>query len=166
MEQSNVIKLQVENVLIDDYGNAGKGYGPDAELPSERRILPSQKKEPLGSSGFMAGLSAQMFVSGFGQMIGATGNSQLSSLVSQGSQWGFSAATALTGNPAGIATFAFQLATLAIQKIKAHSDELKALAKEFNALILLQMQNGQVIITADTVISYNKNGQVSFTDRK
>ena len=105
-------------------------------------------------------------MSGFGQMVGASGNQQLSSIVSQGAEWGFTGATALTGNPAAIATLVFKTSALIIKEIQKHKLELKELAQKFNDLTMLQMQIGQVVITANTMTSYDKYGRVSFKDRK
>ena len=161
-KDNNVIKLQVENVLLGDYGN----FENEKDMMNKKTILPSQKKQPQSQSGFMAGLSAQMFMSGLGQMVGATGNQVFASIKSQGTECGFTLATARKGNPAAIATLAFKTAALAIKKITEYKQEQEELAQKYNDLTLLQLQSGQITIKSNTNVSVNKYGKLSFVDRK
>lgn len=160
----DVIRLRVENVIsgsIDSDG-ANQVFNEDIEQ------LPSQKnnRNQSNMSVFSGAISAEMFISSFGQIVGAAGGQQLAGIMGQAAEIGFTGAAALTGNVPAMLSLLTKFGAILATKITANSAELKELANQYNDLTLLKLQTGQLVISANTSISYDKYGKVSLKDRK
>lgn len=155
----DTIILRVENYLS---GLTGIPQVPN----SGAAALPSTRAEARRESAFTGGISAQLFVSGLSQVIGATGNQQVAGIMRQGAEWGFLFARAASLDVTAAATAGFKLAALALQKWNEYKEEKKETAKAYNALTILQLQTGQYVITSNTITSYDKWGKVTFRERR
>ncbi len=158
----DVIKVRVENVIAGAYQDV-----TDEVFDEQVGMLPSQKaSQKQNAAMFTGAISAQMFLSSLGQIVGATGNQALGSFISQGAEIGFTAASALTGNvPAMFSLLTKGLAMLSQELVK-HKQEMEELANKYNDVTMLKLQTGQISINANTVISYDKYNKVTFNDRK
>ncbi len=158
----NIIKVRVENVVT-----GGAGIVNNDDIFEQDVELPSQKNNQIqNTSVFTGAISAQMFIGSLGQIVGASGNQQLGSIISQGAEIGFTGASALTGNVSAMLSLSTKMIAILLKKINEHDAKLKELANQYNDLTLLKLQSGQVVITASTVISYDKHNKISFTNRK
>ena len=155
----NEIILRVEHVIT---GTTGQPGAPGTTATT----LPSQQNAARKQSPFTGGISAQLFVSGFTQVLGAAGNQQVAGVIRQGAEYGFLIARAAALDITAMATIAFKISALALQKWNEYKQEQREIAKSYNDLTLLLMQTGQVSINANTVTSYDKWGKLTLTDRK
>jgi hypothetical protein len=158
MANDKEIILRVEHVIA---GGAGT---PVPGTPPGGTTLPSQKKAVSG--GFVGGISAQLFVSGFTQVLGATGNQQVAGVIRQGAEWGFLVARAASLDVTAMATIAFKGVATVLREIEKIKEERRQQAQKYNDLTMLQLRSGQLFITANTVTSYDKWGRLSLSDRK
>lgn len=163
MADKDVIKLRVENVISGNLDNDDDQVfkeGVDT-LPSQRKTKNSQNL-----SNFSGAISAEMFISSFGQIVGAAGGQQLASVMGQAAEIGFTGATALTGNIPAMFSLITKFGAIFATKITENKNELKELASRYNDLTLLKMQTGQLVVTSNSQISYDKYGRVKIRDRK
>lgn len=162
MADKDVIKLRVENVI------SGSMSGDDnSEVFSDQvDTLPSQKKasQAQNISTFSGAISAEMFISSFGQIVGAAGGQKLAGVMGQGAEIGFTGATALTGNIPAMFSLLTKFGAILATKISENKAELKELANQFNDVTLLKLQTGQLVITNNSQISYDKYGRVTIRD--
>lgn len=161
----NEITIRLENILVGG-GQVANGTSNNAEgVPGGPSILPSGRKSRI-ATGFTGGLSSHLFITGARRLISASGDTELANTVQETAEWGFLGSRALAGDPTAIATAAFKLAALGIQKIREYQEEQKELAMKYNDLALLQIQSGQKVIKANTVISYDSYGRLTLSNRK
>jgi hypothetical protein len=158
MANDKEIILRVEHII------SGGPSVPGTTPPGAATTLPSQKKAVSG--GFVGGISAQLFVSGFTQVLGATGNQQVAGVIRQGAEWGFLAARAASLDVTAMATIAFKGVATVIREIEKMKEERRQQAQKYSDLTTLQLRSGQLFITANTEISYDKYGRVTLRDRK
>lgn len=162
--EKDVIKLRVENVISGSINN-----DDDSQVFSEDiDQLPSQNKNSnkQNMAVFSGAISAEMFMSSFGQIIGAAGGQELAGFMGQAAEIGFTGATALTGNVPAMFSLLTKFGAILATKITANSAELKELANQYNDLTLLKLQTGQLVINSNTSISYDKYGKATIKDRK
>jgi hypothetical protein len=152
------ITVRVQNEII------GEQEGERAAPGGSQTSLPSSKKK--SSQIFIAGVSANLFVSGASRLIAATGNQAMAGAVQQTSEWVFLGLRAASMDPAAIATAALKLSSLGIEAIMKYINEKKAENQQYNELTALQMRAGQVIIRSGSTMSYDRFGRLTITDRK
>jgi len=159
MDNDKEIVLRLEHILA---GNLGTGL-PTSGIGSQVS-LPSQ--ETSRQSAFTGGISAQLFVSGLSQLLNATGNQEVGSAISKGAEYTFLLARASSGDITAIATMFFKTSAEILKKVQEYREEQKQIAQSYNDLTILQLKSGQVIVTANSVTSYDKWGKMTIKDRK
>ena len=111
-------------------------------------------------------ISAHLLISGASRMLAATGNQELANGIRETAEWTFLGLRAVSMDPTAIATAAFKLSSLAIQKVTDYIEEQKEIAKNYNTLLYEKLRNGQLSITANTEVSYGKYGRIQLTSRR
>jgi hypothetical protein len=163
-KEEDVIKLRVENVI------SGSIDGDDGtEVFSEKiDTLPSQAKSKASQNMaiFSGAISAEMFISSAGQIIGAAGGQQLAGMMGQAAEIGFTGAAALMGNVPAMFSLLTKFGAILATKLQENKQELKELANKYNDLTMLKLQSGIVTITSNTQISYDKYGRINLKNRR
>jgi len=160
--EKDVIKVRVENIITGGPGvvNNDDIFDQDIKLPSQTT------NQSQNTSMFTGAISAQMFIGSLGQIVGAGGNQQLGSFISQGAEIGFTGAAALSGSVPAMLSLNTKLLAILLKKVNEHEAKLKEQASQYNDLLLLKLQSGQVVITSNTQISYDKYNKITIKDRK
>jgi hypothetical protein len=149
------IILRLEHILQGE-GTTG--------VPGQTTVLPSASKMSVNS--MLGGVSAQILISSFSRILGASGNQQLASTIRQGSELGFLGMRALAGDPSAIVNIVAKFVAFGLEKINQIAEEKKQTAQKYNDLLMLQLRSGQASISANTDISYDRYGKVTLRDRK
>lgn len=156
----NEIILRVENVIA---GNANQQGG--VPMNGVTQVKPNLSK----GAAFAQGISAQMFVESASRIISATGNTELASGLSKVSSYAFLGGRVIASGGADIAaviSLVTKLSADVLQAVGESNQQKREAAQKNNAADVLRMRSGGFSINADTVISYNRFGRVSFTGRK
>ena len=162
MAEDNVIKLRVENIISGGTGNDSIDlFDDDVTLPSQKK---SNNTNSQNMSVFSGAISAEMFIGSFGQIVGAAGGQELSSYMGQAAEIGFTGAAALTGNVPAMFSLLTKFGAILATRIAENKANLKELANQYNDLTLLKLQTGQLIISSNTQISYDKYGKATIKD--
>jgi hypothetical protein len=162
--EKDVIKLRVENVIsgsIVDDGSSDIFNEQVGTLPSQANAKQSQNVRV-----FTGAISAEMFISSFGQIVGAAGGQELAGFMGQAAEIGFTGATALTGNVPAMFSLLTKFGAIFATKISENCAKLKEIANQYNDITMMKLQTGQLVITNNTQISYDKYGRISIRDRK
>lgn len=165
----NRIIVEVQNVVVGAQqgaaqGATAQGTTPGAQIPS----APVNARQSA-SNAFLGGISAQMVVGSVARIVAASGNQEVSRAISETAGYGFLAAR-LVGSQgldigAWIALLTKSTADI-IQLVQSNREEKREMASQQNALDIVRIRSGQISINANTEISYNRYGRVTFTNRK
>ena len=160
---SNEIVLRVENIIAGTTGGAGQqGAVP---MNGITQTTPNLSK----GAGFAQGISAQMFVESASRIISASGNSELASGLSKASSYAFLGGRVIASGGTDVAALVSLVTKIGADVLQAitesNQSKREAAIKDNNADIL-RMRSGAFSINANTQISYNRFGRVSFTGRK
>jgi len=160
----NEIILRVENVIAGSTTGAVQQGGVPMNGINQT-TAPNMSK----GSAFAQGISAQMFVESASRILSATGNTELASGLSKASSYAFLTSRVIMSGGADL-TALVSLVTKASADILTAIQKANQLKRETavqqNAADILRMRSGAFSINAETVISYNRYGRVSFTGRK
>ena len=159
------IIVEVQNVVVGaQQGATAQGTPQAAQTP-----LAPVSATQASANAFFGGISAQMVVGSVGRIVAASGNQEVSKAIQDASGYGFLAARLIgsQGMDAGAWIALFTRATAdIIQVVQADREAKREEAAKQNALDIVRLRSGQISINANTQISYNRNGRVTFTNRK
>jgi len=117
----------------------------------------------------LGSISANLLVSGGAQILAASGNTELATTISQGASYAFLAGRiAASGGTdiTAILTLMMRGTAQVIKLVREYKMKQEEIAKKLNALDVLKMRSGMIVITANTQMSYNKYGRLTTTDRR
>ena len=160
MAADNKIVVSVENVIT---GNATTQGG--VPMNGVTKVAPTLSK----GAAFSQGISAQMFMESASRIISATGNTELASGLSKASSYAFLGGRVIASGGTDVAALVSLVTKLSadiLQSITENNQQKREQAQKDNAADILRMRSGAFSINANTQISYNRFGRVSFTGRK
>lgn len=159
------IIVEVQNVIV------GNGQGTQTQATQSQGQLPpaTVNARQSANNAFLGGISAQMVVGSVARIVAASGNQQVSKAISESAAYGFLASRLISsaGMDAGawIALLTKGTADI-IQLVQADREKKSEEASQQNALDIVRLRSGQIQINANTQISHNRYGRVTFTNRK
>jgi len=150
------------------------GIGPTGGQKIEQIPMAGQNPIPRAASGnnmtaVLGSISANLLVSGGAQILAASGNTELATTISQGASYAFLAGRiAASGGTdiTAILTLMMRGTAQVIKLVREYKMKQEEIAKKLNALDVLKMRSGMIVITANTQMSYNKYGRLTTTDRR
>lgn len=159
------IIVEVQNVVVGaKEGTTAQGTPQATQSPA----APVNARQ-ASTNAFLGGISAQMVVGSVARIVAATGNQDVSRAISETAGYGFLAARLIgsQGMDAGAWIALLTKATAdVIQLVQADRETKREDAAKQNALDIIRLRSGQISINANTEISYNRYGRVTFTNRK
>lgn len=164
------IIVEVQNVIIGS-GQQGAQQGATTQGTTAQGQMPAQpvNARQSATNAFLGGISAQMVVGSVARIVAASGNQEASKAISEAASYGFLATrlVASQGMDAGawIALLTKGTADI-IQIVQAEREKRMEEATKQNVLDIVRLRSGQMSINANTQISYNRYGRVTFTNRK
>jgi len=158
------IIVSVESVIAGG-ANGANGQPGGVPMNGVNKATPTLSK----GAAFTQGISAQMFVESASRIISASGNTELASGLSKASSYAFLGTRVIASGGTDIAaiiSLVTKLSADVLQAVTEANQAKKDAAVKDNAADILRMRSGAFSIGADTQISYNRFGRVSFTGRK
>ena len=159
------IIIEVQNVIV---GAQQGGTAASTPQQAQTPIAPVSARQ-AATNAFLGGISAQMVVGSVARIVAASGNQEVSRAISETAAYGFLASRLIGsgGMDAGAWIALLTKATAdVIQIVQADREKKREDATRQNALDIVRMRAGQLQINANTEISYNRYGRVTFTNRK
>ena len=158
------IVVSVESIIA---GGANGANGQHGAIPMNgvNKVQPTLSK----GAAFSQGISAQMFVESASRIISASGNTELASGLSKASSYAFLGGRVVASggtDVAAIISLVTKLSADVLQAVTEANQAKRDAAVKDNAADILRFRSGAFSIDANTQISYNRYGRVSFTGRK
>jgi hypothetical protein len=132
------------------------------QIQTEQQVQTPQveQQRPTGASDVAGAISAQFLVRAGSRLIGATGNSEVSSAISKVAKYGFQTVRALLPpNPIGIATLALTLGADALDKV---TDNIRKQAVADNETDNARIKAGLLDISSTQVKSNWFSGRQTY----
>lgn len=163
------IIVEVQNILVNGTQGAQQGGATQSATQSAQMPAATVSARQAATNAFFGGISAQMVVGSVARIVAASGNQEVSRAISESAAYGFLATrlVASQGMDAGAWIALLTKATADVMQIvQADREKKTEEATRQNALDIIGIRSGQIQINANTQISYNRYGRVTFTNRK
>lgn len=159
------IIIEVQNVIV---GAQQGGTAASTPQQAQTSIAPVSARQ-AATNAFLGGISAQMVVGSVARIVAATGNQEVSRTISETAAYGFLASRLIGSggmDPGAWIALLTKATADVIQIVQADREKKTEEATRQNAFDIVRMRSGQISINANTEISYNRYGRVTFTNRK